>query len=157
MRALADAVVPPLTVNEVNQRIEVRLTRQRRLIQREPLILRAMLDEATLHRAVGGPAVMSTQLRYVAEAARTPNVSVQVIPYSAGAHPAQESNFNLLEFTPPVPDVVYVEGLMGFMYLEQPHDLARYRQIFEYLQDLALSEQDSIELIMRIKSSYNGS
>jgi transcriptional regulator with XRE-family HTH domain len=157
MRALAEAVIPPLTTHEVDQRIEVRLTRQQRLTQSEPLILRAVLDEATLHRVVGGPAVMAAQLRHVADVAREPNISLQIIPYSAGAHPAQESNFNLLEFTPPVPDVVYVEGLMGFMYLEQPHDLKRYRQIFEHLTGLALDEQDSIELVTRIKSSYNGS
>jgi transcriptional regulator with XRE-family HTH domain len=157
MRAVVEAVVPALSADEVNQRVEVRLTRQHRLVQDEPLVLRAVLDEAVLHRAVGGPAVMAAQLRRVIEAASMPNVTVQVVPYDIGAHPAAESNFNLLEFTPPVPDVVYVEGLMGFMYLEQPQDLARYRQIFQHLQILALSEQGSMELIARIKNSYDGS
>ena len=83
-------------------------------------------------------------------------MTIQVIPYSAGAHPAMDNMFNILEFGDGVPSVVYVEGLMGWLYIERPQDINRYRQVFEQLHAVALNPQDSIELMAGISAQFNG-
>ena len=68
-----------------------------------------------------------------------PNVTVQIIPYSVGAHPALDSTFNILEFSGDVPDIVYSEGLAGFIFMEGTEDIERYRRVFERLGEMALA------------------
>ena len=111
-----------------------------------PLPLSVILDEAVLHRAVGGPVAMAAQLDRLIEAAATRDVTIQVIPYSAGAHAAMDSTFTIMEFAELVPTVVYVEGLMGWLFIERRHDVVRYLSVFDYLREIALNPQDSIEL-----------
>jgi hypothetical protein len=91
-------------------------------------------------------------LEHVIEATHMPNVTVQVIPFTLGAHPAVESNFNILEMQPPARGVVFVEGLVGSIYLERDEDLKRYQQIFERLQNIALSPKDTINAIAKIRT-----
>jgi hypothetical protein len=119
-----------------------------------PLQLGVVLDEAALHRQVGGPAVMKEQLERLVDLATWPNVTIQVIPFTAGAHAALESTFNILDFEAPAPSLVYVEGLVGFMYLERPQDLARYRGVFDQLRAKALTPQESVELISTTGVKY---
>ncbi len=153
-RAMHEANIPEFTPERMEQLIEVRLTRQRLLVQNPPVRLEVVLDEAVLHRLVGGPAVMGAQLDRLIELSGQPNVTVQVIPYSVGAHPAMDSTFNILEFTSSVSSVVYVEGLVGWIYVERRQDVERYQQVFEHLRIVALTPQESIELIARIGAGY---
>jgi transcriptional regulator with XRE-family HTH domain len=153
-RAMHEGAMPRLSTAVIDQRIEVRETRHAILTRDDPPQFSAVVDEATLHRVLGGPAVMAAQLDHVVEACAQPNVSVQVVPFSAGAHPALDSTFTLLEFALPVPGVVYVEGLVGQMYLERPQDVARYTQIFERLRTLALSQQQSLDLLAKQSKSF---
>jgi len=153
-RAMHEANIPEFTPERMEQLIEVRLTRQRLLVQNPPVRLEVVLDEAVLHRLVGGPAVMGAQLDRLIELSGQPNVTVQVIPYSVGAHPAMDSTFNILEFTSSVPSVVYVEGLVGWIYVERRQDVERYQQVFEHLRTIALTPRESIELIARIGAGY---
>jgi len=153
-RAMHEANIPEFTPERMEQLIEVRLTRQRLLVQNPPVRLEVVLDEAVLHRLVGGPAVMGAQLDRLIELSGQPNVTVQVIPYSVGAHPAMDSTFNILEFTSSVSSVVYVEGLVGWIYVERRQDVERYQQVFEHLRTVALTPQESIELIARIGAGY---
>jgi transcriptional regulator with XRE-family HTH domain len=154
-RAMYEAGVPKFTPERINEHIEVRLTRQRLLVQNPPVRLEVVLDEAVLHRMVGGRAVMRAQLDRLIEVSKQPNVTMQVIPYSVGAHPAMDSTFNILEFADSVPSVVYVEGLVGWIYVERPQDIERYQQVFEHLRTVALSPRESIELLVRIGAGYN--
>jgi transcriptional regulator with XRE-family HTH domain len=154
-RAMHRAGVPKIDPERIDQLIEVRLIRQRLLVQNVPLRLETVLDEAVLHRMVGDSAVMSGQLDRLIEMSSRPNVTVQIIPYSVGAHPAMDSTFNILEFTGSVPSVVYVEGLVGWIYLERPQDIDRYQQVFEHLRTVASSPQESIELVARVGGKYN--
>ncbi|MQA83310.1 MAG: helix-turn-helix domain-containing protein [Streptosporangiales bacterium] len=150
-RAIEEAGVPPLGPDRVKRNIEARLTRQKILTQDDPPRFRAILDEAVLHRKVGGADVMRAQLQHVIEMTDLPNVTVQVIPYDLGAHPALDSTFTILDFgNPDLSDVVYVEGLIGFVFLERPHDLEKYRQVAEYLRDRALSPEGSVDLIAKV-------
>jgi transcriptional regulator with XRE-family HTH domain len=154
-RAMHDAEIPEFTAERIDQLIEVRLTRQRLLERKPPVRVEVILDEAVLHRLVGGAAVMSQQLDRLIELSNKPNVSMQVIPYSAGAHPAMDSTFNILEFSGSAASVVYVEGLVGWIYVERPTDVKRYTRVFEHLRTVASGPRESIELMTRVGAGYN--
>ncbi|HEY0359809.1 MAG TPA: helix-turn-helix transcriptional regulator, partial [Mycobacteriales bacterium] len=137
-RAVTDGILCDAAPDLTRQRVEVRLTRQRLLTQESPPQLWTVIDEAALHRVVGGPGVMRAQLEALAERATLPNVTVQVVPFEAGAHPGMDSTFILLHLEEEVSDVVYIEGLVGNLYQESPSDLARYRRVFDQLRAIAL-------------------
>jgi transcriptional regulator with XRE-family HTH domain len=145
-RAGHERAMPKFDPDEIERQIEAKLVRQRRLTMAEPLSFVAVLDEAVLHRLTGGPTVMQTQLKRLMEAALLPNVTIQVIPFAVGAHPALESNFSILELST-APGVVYAEGLAGSIYLERQEDLERYRRIFGRLRRLALGPEDTVDML----------
>jgi hypothetical protein len=146
--------VPPLTPDIVEQRVEERLRRQERLRRNDPpLHFWAVLDEAVLHRIVGSQDVMRSQLEQLVDMSRMPNVTIQIVPYAAGAHAALGSTFNILQFDGVLPDVVYVEGLVGWIFSERPEDIARHQFAFERVSDIALSAQDSADFIENAISS----
>jgi transcriptional regulator with XRE-family HTH domain len=153
-RAGHEAYLPRLSPDQIERNIEAKLKRQSLLAQASPPAFAAVMDEAVLHRVVGGPRVMGAQLDRLIEAARLPNVAVQVIPFAVGYHPGLESNFNILDLPAPAPSVVFVEGLAGSMYFERPEDLKRYREVFERLQSIALSPKDTINAITKIKAQF---
>jgi transcriptional regulator with XRE-family HTH domain len=152
-RALHERGLPRLSPSVIDQRIEERLTRQSILTRSEPPQLHAILDQAVVHRLVGGPEVMRAQIQWVIEAIELRNVTVQVLPYTAGAHPAMDSTFILLELAPPVPSVVYVEGLVGQIYLEREQDIQRYKRVFERLTSISLSPEESVELMAKVSTT----
>jgi transcriptional regulator with XRE-family HTH domain len=153
-RAMLDVSVPKLAPARIDELLEVKLTRQGVLRRDLPLSLWAVLDEAALHRAVGGRDVMGAQLDRLVDISSDPNVTIQVIPYEAGAHPAMDSTFNILDFAGAVPSVVYVEGLSGWRYLERPAEINKYQQVFGILRGLSLSPKGSIDLIAKIGKTY---
>ena len=153
-RAGHEGAMPRLEPHQIDLQIEAKLTRQRILTREDPPRLHVILDEAALHREVGGRAVMAEQLTKVLQMAALPNVVVQVLPYDRGFHPAVESNFTILELPNPTPGVVFVEGLIGSTYLERPDDLARYREIFSRLQSIALNPKDTGDLIAKFSLFY---
>lgn len=149
--------VPRLTPEAIDQRVDERLRRQE-LLRREtaPLTFWAVLDEAVLHRIIGSPKIMRAQLDHLIGMSDKPNVTVQVLPYTTGAHAALGSSFNILQFAGPLPDVVYFEGLVGWIYLERSEDIARHRDVFERLAEIALSASESLEVIEKTKRSFGG-
>ena len=152
-RAGHEVAMPLLSPDQIELQIEAKLTRQRILTQ-EPAPFSVVLDEAALHRMIGGRQVMAAQLAKILDMAALPNVVVQVLPFELGAHPAMESNFTILELPNPTPGVVFVEGLIGSTYLERDDDLKRYQEIFSHLQSIALSPQDTAELIAKFIRAY---
>jgi transcriptional regulator with XRE-family HTH domain len=140
----------------LSDRVEARLLRQRRLDAPTPPRYRALADEAVFRRQVGGVAVMRAQLDKILTWAALDRGSIQVIPFSAGAHASADSNFDLLEFGDNTrqPPIVYVEGLVMNHILERPADIARYREGIEYLRDSALSTADSAAFIAAIRDGY---
>jgi transcriptional regulator with XRE-family HTH domain len=155
-RALNEAGMPRLSPAVIDARLDERRRRQEILTREDPPPpdLQAVIDEAVLHRVVGSPAVMDAQITRVMEACELPNVAVQVLPFEAGAHPALDSTFILLKFQDPVPGLVYVEGLVGQLYLERAQDLERYMQVFESLRMVSLSQQKSLDLLARMCHEY---
>jgi len=155
-RAVIRGIVRKIDTRVLNERVEARLLRQRRLDATSPPRYRALADEAVLRRQVGGSAVMRAQLDKILTWITLDRGSIQVVPFSAGAHASADSNFELLEFgdNSKQAPVVYVEGLVMHQILERPADIARYREAVEYLRDSALSTQDSAGFIAEIRDSY---
>jgi transcriptional regulator with XRE-family HTH domain len=143
-----------LTPEAIKQRLEVRLKRQDLLKSDGNLrSFRVVLDESVLHRVVGSSAVMKKQLEYIIEISKLPKVTLQIVPYSAGAHPALNSTFNILEFDGDSPDVVYIEGLVDRSYIERPGDLEIYQQVFDRMCRIAMTPHQSVELIQKVLES----
>jgi transcriptional regulator with XRE-family HTH domain len=147
-RAVITGVLPMASEHEVEQRVQARIDRQRLLSKPDPLKLWAIVDEAALHRQVGGPNVMRAQLAHLMKAAAEPNVTLQVIPYSAGAHAGMPGSFILIGFPNPAdPDVVYIDSLAGDLFLEKEVDLRRYRLLFEHLRAVASSPDHTTSML----------
>jgi hypothetical protein len=153
-RAILEVTLPDPTEAKIAQNIESRLVRQRLLIDDPPLSLWAVIHEAAVRTHIGGPDVMREQLESLVERAAQPNVDLQLLPFTAGAHPALNSTFTILRFREDVPDVVYVEGLLGEHYLEARSDLERYRRVFDQLRAMALSPKDSVAQIGAIAKAF---
>ena len=97
---------------------------------------------------------MAAQLAKILDMAALRNVTVQVLPYEVGAHPAVESNFTILELPDPAPGAVFVEGLIGSILLERSDDLERYQTIFNRLQSIALNPKETADLIAKYYLDY---
>jgi hypothetical protein len=119
-RAYTEAVTLAVSSAGPSQSAEgfarVRVTRQERLSGDAPMTLRAVLSEAVLRRQVGGAEVMREQLARLREAASRPNITVQVLPFSLGAHPGMTGPFTILRFAERAMDVVFVEQHGGAVY-----------------------------------------
>ncbi len=136
------------TEQEIAQRVRVRMERQTLLIQDDPIDLRVVLDEAVLSRPVGGHAVMRDQLKRLIEAARLPNVTLQILPFAAGAHAGMDGAFAILEFEEEGDaDVVFIDNATGGLFLEKTDELRKYLDIFETVRSAALPPEESIEMI----------
>jgi transcriptional regulator with XRE-family HTH domain len=132
----------------IDRRVTLRLKRQGRLRGAGTLKLSAIVDEAVVRRTIGGPAVMEQQLRALIDAAQLPNVTLQILAFGAGEHPFLGGPAALLEFRESThPDVVYLEGLAGDLYEEQPLEVGRYRDEFERLSAMALDPRLSLKMI----------
>ncbi|MBY8338674.1 helix-turn-helix domain-containing protein [Streptomyces spinosirectus] len=149
--AVTRAAVGGLDDERLDALVEVRLARQDVLRSDPPLELSAVLDEAVLHREVGGPDVMARQLERLVEAAQLPQVRLQVLPFAAGAHVGVTGPFVIFSFASTSDlDVVVLDHLTSSLYLERKEDLQAYTEAFNALQYHALSPEDSLEYIAGI-------
>ncbi|WP_416876342.1 helix-turn-helix domain-containing protein [Kitasatospora sp. SC0581] len=151
-RALIRQLEPEATPDEINALVDVRLARQNATLRREePLKLWAIVDEAALRRLIGNQNIMARQLQQLVAVSREPHVTVQVVPFSAGAHAGVHGSFAILSF--PVRgdlDVVYTKALTSSLYLERDDDVAAYDQAFDRLRAAALDVAPSRRLIAQI-------
>jgi transcriptional regulator with XRE-family HTH domain len=153
-RAIIKGIVRKIDPRILDQRVEARIRRQQLLTSEHPPRYRVLLDEAVLHRQVGGTAAMKIQLQHVLDLAEAGQVTVQVIPFEVGAHASMDSNFEFLEFDEsPLRTIVYVESLVSHLYQERPTEIDRYRETIEYLRDGASGPRDSLQTISRIMDS----
>jgi transcriptional regulator with XRE-family HTH domain len=133
---------------DVDRRVSLRMTRQARITGARPLEMTAIIDESVVRRGIGGPTVMNEQRRHLIEMAQSPNVTLQILPFNAGEHTFLGGSAALLEFRESTHlDVVYLEGLAGDFYEEQPSEVARYREEFERLSAMALDHRMTIKMI----------
>lgn len=143
------------TEDEIRRLVEVRLRRQELLTEANPPDLWAVIHQSALVHIVGNRHVMTRQLEHMLAVVRLTNVTVQVLPYDAGAYPAT-GPFAILGFPEQEdPDVVYREGLTDSVYLEEPTDVNLYTKAFDHLRALALSPQRSASLIRRTLEEHS--
>ena len=150
-RAIARVNRPDATDVELDKTISVRRGRQERLAGEDPLELHVIMNEAALCRVVGSHEIMRAQVEHVIALSKLPHVTVQVLPFAAGAHPAMTAPFVMLGFDDfPGMNTVYLENGRGALYLEGAADLARYNWMFAQLSELALSPAKSRTLLTKV-------
>jgi transcriptional regulator with XRE-family HTH domain len=151
-RAMIRAARPDFSEADVEVRVRVRLQRQSFLQRQDDSIsFWVVLDEAVLSRPVGGDEVMREQLRRLGEAVSMPNVTIQVLPFEAGAHAGMDGTFTILHFPEPGDQsVVYAENATGGLFLEKADELRKYSLIFENIQRAALDPDESARLIAKL-------
>ncbi|MZE76081.1 helix-turn-helix domain-containing protein [Streptomyces xinghaiensis] len=138
------------TADEIEKFVQVRLARQERLTGDSPLHFWAVLSEAVLVQQVGGPEVMSAQLRHLLTASERPNVTLQVLPFSRGAHASMFGPYVVLGFPEDgALDVVLADNPTGSMWFEREAEVARYRELFDAARTTALSPVESLAVIQR--------
>jgi transcriptional regulator with XRE-family HTH domain len=135
---------------EVQHMVDIRMKRQELLERADPPHIWCVIDEAAIRRVVGGHAVMQEQLRHLRALSERPRVTIQILPFSTGAHAAAVGSFAILRGSKRELDVIYVDLLGGGLFMEKPKELDRYRLAFEYLSAQALDLEASAELITRI-------
>ena len=148
-------VAPKMDLHVVQQRTAARMRRQEVLGDNGPFYS-VILDEMVLRRGVGSPSLMAAQVGKVLRLARSDRITVQVIPFEAGAYAAADSYFVLLEFDDEsnLWPVIYIEGLTDNQYLQRGLDIARYRETVEYLRDRALDPDGSIKFMENVRKEY---
>jgi transcriptional regulator with XRE-family HTH domain len=147
-RSMIAAVHTGRPIDEVDNRVRLRLGRQTLVTQEDPVDFWCVLDEAALRRPVGGRGVMRCQLEHLIRESARPNVTLQVLPMSSGEHPGMDGSFVILCFPDDAdPDTVYVTIATGGVFQEKPDDVSRYKTIFECLQEMALPSAESAEFI----------
>jgi hypothetical protein len=152
-RAIIGSALFARTDEDIDKNVAVRMARQSLLTQDQPPELWAVVNEAGIRSLVGGPAVMRAQLDRLLEASHQPHVTLQVMPFSVGAHPGMAGAFTILSFAEPAdPEVIYVNYSSGSLFLEKPEELSRCALIFNHLRAVALSMGQSRDIIARIRA-----
>jgi transcriptional regulator with XRE-family HTH domain len=150
--AVIAATGPWLAADETQRRVAARNARQKALLDRDdPPEIHVVLDEGALRRQVGGPEVMSKQIAELARAADRPHVTIQVLPFGAGAWAGMQGDFFILAFPDPEdPPVAYTEGLFGDLYLESKEEVDRHTLAWTHLLSQALSPAESVAMFVEL-------
>ncbi len=144
------ATVPNIAPDDLDERVAARLARQAILDRDDPPLLWAVLDEAVLHRPIGDdPKVMRGQLLHLADMAARRNVTIEIIPYTAGGHIGLLGAFVLADFGD-APSVAYLETAADGQTVEDASTVAAVVLKFDTLRSEALPRRASRELIMKV-------
>lgn len=152
-RAIAETCNVGISDDEADRQVRIRLERQQKVAGADPPDVRVVLDEAVLHRVIGGAAGMAEQLERLLKLPKW--ITLQVVPFRNGGYPGIVGAFTIFEFeerlhTP----VAYVEGQAGNLYLEKEDDLRRCYTAYNHMTASALSKQDTAELIADVARQY---
>ncbi|MGC0335517.1 helix-turn-helix domain-containing protein [Streptomyces sp. SLBN-8D4] len=140
---------------DLGRRVDLRLRRQSLLARPDAPTLWVVMEEAVLHRVVGGPEVMREQIERLLEVSELEHVSVDVVPFTAGAHVGACAPFTYFRFEEPeLPDIVYTEVLSGAMYLDQRSDVSAHLEAHNRMSLLS-SDADSKALLNRMRKEYS--
>ncbi|WP_067599192.1 helix-turn-helix domain-containing protein [Nocardiopsis listeri] len=154
-RAIIQALRPGYDMQSVERRVSARMARQRIFEREKPLHLDFILNEAVVRRAIGGREVMAEQLEALHKTASSQSATLRLLPFGSGAHTAMEGAFTIFSFPEDqYPDVVYIEGMMGDLYLESVESVSRYREAFKNLSQAALSPSDTMDRIDSLAREY---
>jgi hypothetical protein len=151
MRAVVQGAHLDESAEEVGRRVRLRMARQILLTREQPPRLWAVVDEAAMRRPVGGREVMRDQVERLIDAAKLPNVTLQVLPFDAGAHPGMVGSFSVLRFPEEeLPDVVYLEHLTSALYLNKPEEVDQYLHVMESICVRAAPPDQTVALLHQI-------
>jgi hypothetical protein len=118
----------------IEQRVELRMRRQELLHRKNPPMLWAVVDEGALRRPLLGREQTRAQIDHLIKMNDLPHVSLQVVPFSYGGHPAAGGPFAILRFDDrELPDVVYLEQLASAHYLDKRSDVEYYLAVMDRL------------------------
>jgi transcriptional regulator with XRE-family HTH domain len=152
MRAVIRGAELNQSPEETERRVALRLARQQLLERADAPWLWAVMDEAALRRPVGSREVMRAQLERLIDASQLPNVTLQILSYGAGAHPAMASAFSILRFADQeLPDVVYLEHLTNAVYLDKREDVEQYLHVMETISVRAEPPDKTVELLHKVQ------
>ena len=138
---------------DIARLVQLRLDRQVALVRTSPVRLLAVVDEVALRRVAGDGDVMVAQLDHLTAVAALPNVDLQVLPFTAGAHSVGFGAFVILGFSWGA-ETVYLENRASAMYQEEPHQVAAHAAVFAHLSRLALSPAESVEFVRSARGNY---
>ncbi|MYQ40039.1 Helix-turn-helix domain-containing protein [Streptomyces sp. LamerLS-316] len=151
----ARAVLATGMPDDLEGLLAARMERQRILEREQPPLAWAILDEAVLHRLVGGHEVMRAQLRRLLEFSSNRWMQIQVLPFTAGEHASMEGSFTTMRFDDD-PDIIYTEDIISGHMTASP-DMVRESSLrYAHLQAAALSAEDSAALIARVMEERYG-
>lgn len=145
-RAISRVGHPSGTAKEIDRRVEVRMERQEMLARSNPRQprLHVILNEAVLARRIGGPNVMADQIRHLMKDREGANISVRILPFTAGEHAALTGQFSLLTLRDEdKPVFVHIEGATSSLTLEKADQVQPYEEMWESIADKAISADDS--------------
>ncbi len=135
---------------DIERIVDARIRRQGRLRGPNPLNVHAIMDESTIHRIIGSPAIMREQFRRLMTLSEQDNVTVQLVPYTAGAYSTMSGNATILEFPDSEdPAAAYVEYVGGGKWVEDPGDVEKLAVTFDFAARAALSPTDTVALFRR--------
>lgn len=140
-----------LAPEEIARLVDIRMKRQEILTRPKPPHLWAILDESVIRRVVGSREIMREQLGRLLDANESRDITLQVLPFSNGAHTAALGSFVILGGVEPSLDVVYVDLHVGSLFMEKEEELSRYRLAFDYLRAQALDMAASSAVIARVR------
>ena len=139
------------STSEIERRVSLRMQRQELLTTDDSPRIWAVIDESALRRPVGGRDVMRAQLRHLVAVTEYPRVTLQVMPFSRGGHPAAGGSFTILRFAEPdLPDIVYIEQLTSALYLDRRDEVDNYMEVMNRLSAEAETPADSAALVQKI-------
>jgi hypothetical protein len=143
---------PQVPADEVKLRVEIRMKRQQLLRQQEMPLMFFILDEAAIRRVVGGREAMRRQLQRLLDESEKPTVTIEIVPFSAGAHPGMQGPFMLFEFPDAADDdALYLEGPDDVrLNRDDAEEISRFRDRFEVLRDLSLGPEGSRDLLRQL-------
>jgi transcriptional regulator with XRE-family HTH domain len=137
----------------LGRRVALRMGRQQILHRPAPPRLWAVIDETALRRPIGSRATMRLQLGHLIEVAELPHISVQVLPFSTGGHPALGGAIAFLRFSEgDLPDVVYLEQLITAVYLDKPNLVTPYWRVLNHLGMQAEHPTATTQILRRIRA-----
>lgn len=128
--------------------VATRMERKKPLEGADPMTLHAIVDEAVVHRQIGGPGVMRGQLEYLIGLADRPNITLQVIPFAAGGYGTMNGSFVLVDY--PEPEAlpgVYLEYPAGGAWIDDADDVKRFVATFDEATSLAMSPDETTNLL----------
>ncbi|MGW7244010.1 helix-turn-helix domain-containing protein [Streptomyces sp. NPDC054804] len=153
--AVIGETIPQLIAEQAATHLKVRLRRQHRIYNpASPLRLWVVLDESVLRRVVGSPDIMREQLEHLNGLGAEPHITVEILPYSAGAHPGMSGRFSILKFTDTPDAVVYLERFTSDLYLEKHSDVRHYSMMYDHLQAQALDPAATPAFITDVTQVY---